>query len=98
MILSSRKKEDLELVKTQCKNSKDVKIVILDLEDYTNFQAKVDEAILLVTLFSVSEPIFEIGLEESYDKKPLGTEKMGVLAQKNERCNPCPDFKNFCFP
>jgi dehydrogenase/reductase SDR family protein 7B len=45
IILSSRKIEDLELVKKQCKNTNDVKIVPLDLEDYTNLQTKVDAAI-----------------------------------------------------
>jgi NADP-dependent 3-hydroxy acid dehydrogenase YdfG len=45
IILSSRKIEDLEQVKKQCKNPNDVKIVPLDLEDYTNLQSKVDEAI-----------------------------------------------------
>jgi short-subunit dehydrogenase len=45
LILSSRKKEDLELVKEECKNIADVKIITLDLEDYTNLEIKADEAI-----------------------------------------------------
>lgn len=45
LILSSRKKADLELVKNACKNPENVKIITLDLEDYTNLQAKADEAI-----------------------------------------------------
>lgn len=45
LILSSRKKEDLELVKSACKNPDTIKIITLDLEEYTNLQLKVDEAI-----------------------------------------------------
>ncbi|SDS56322.1 NADP-dependent 3-hydroxy acid dehydrogenase YdfG [Polaribacter sp. KT25b] len=45
IILSSRKINDLELVKKKCKNPNNVKIVALDLEDYTNLQSKVKEAI-----------------------------------------------------
>lgn len=45
IILSSRKLEDLEQVKKQCKNTNDVIIVPLDLEEYTNLQTKVDAAI-----------------------------------------------------
>lgn len=47
LILSSRKRENLELVKRQCKNPYFVKIITLDLEVYTNFRFKVDEAIAL---------------------------------------------------
>ncbi|AOW18040.1 short-chain dehydrogenase [Polaribacter vadi] len=45
LILSSRKKDDLALVKAACKNPDKVKIITLDLEDYTNLQSKADEAI-----------------------------------------------------
>lgn len=45
LILSSRKKQDLELVKSGCKNPDTIKIITLDLEDYTNLQHKADEAI-----------------------------------------------------
>lgn len=45
LILSSRKKDDLALVKAACKNPDKVKIITLDLEDYTNIQSKADEAI-----------------------------------------------------
>ena len=45
LILSSRKKEGLELVKNECKNPDAVKIVTLDLEDYNNLQSKANEAI-----------------------------------------------------
>ena len=45
LILSSRKKEDLKLVKNKCKNPNLVKIITLDLEDYTNLECKAKEAI-----------------------------------------------------
>ena len=45
LILSSRKMEDLELVKAACKNPDNVKIITLDLEDYTSLQSKASEAI-----------------------------------------------------
>lgn len=45
LILSSRKKTDLELVKDKCKNPSDVKIIELDLENYSGFDNKVTEAI-----------------------------------------------------
>ncbi len=45
LILSSRKITALEIVKNACKNPSEVKIVPLDLEDYTNLQPKVKEAI-----------------------------------------------------
>lgn len=45
IILSSRKTKDLEQVKKQCKNTNNVKIIPLDLEDYTNLRTKVDAAI-----------------------------------------------------
>ena len=33
------------MVKNKCKNNSDVKIISLDLEDYTNLKSKVNEAI-----------------------------------------------------
>jgi len=46
LILSSRKKQDLELVKSACKNPENVEIITLDLENYTNLQNKAEEAIV----------------------------------------------------
>lgn len=45
IILSSRKTKELELVKQLCKNTSDVKIITLDLEDYSNLELKVADAI-----------------------------------------------------
>ena len=45
LILSSRKMEDLVLVKNACKSPDKVKIITLDLEDYPNLKSKANEAI-----------------------------------------------------
>ena len=45
LILSSRNREALELVKNECENSDNVEVLPLDLEDYNNLHHKVDEAI-----------------------------------------------------
>ena len=47
LILSSRNETELEKVKIQCKNSSNVKILTLDLEDYNSLHAKTFEALLL---------------------------------------------------
>jgi dehydrogenase/reductase SDR family member 7B len=47
LILSSRKKADLELVKTACKFPSNVEILVLDLEDYSALPRKAAEAIAL---------------------------------------------------
>ncbi|NOR27434.1 MAG: SDR family oxidoreductase [Lutibacter sp.] len=47
LILSSRNETELEKVKSQCKNSSNVKILTLDLEDYNSLQAKTFEALKL---------------------------------------------------
>ena len=47
LILSSRKKADLELVKTACKFPSNVEILGLDLEDYSALPRKAAEAIAL---------------------------------------------------
>ncbi|MEN8704136.1 MAG: SDR family oxidoreductase [Polaribacter sp.] len=45
LIVSSRKKQDLELVKNACKNPNKVKVIPLDLEDFTNLKLVTKEAI-----------------------------------------------------
>ncbi|WP_405564114.1 SDR family oxidoreductase [Polaribacter sp. Asnod6-C07] len=87
LILSSRKKEGLELVKNQCKNKEDVKIVILDLEDYSNLQLKADEAIaafgkvdILVNNGGISQRslISETNIE--VDKRIMDINFLGTVA------------------
>ena len=45
LILSSRNKQDLEKVKMACKDPNKVKVIPLDLEDYTNLQEVTNTAI-----------------------------------------------------
>ena len=45
LILSSRKEQDLQLVKNACKNPNKVKVIPLDLEDFTNLEPVTKEAI-----------------------------------------------------
>lgn len=40
LILSSRNKESLELVKNECKNLQDIAVIPLDLEKYSNLKLK----------------------------------------------------------
>ncbi len=47
LILSSRNENALNQVKNECENSSTIKILPLNLEDYTNLFSKVEEALLL---------------------------------------------------
>ena len=87
IILSSRKKEDLVLVKYQCKNPSEVKIVILDLEDYNNLQSKVDEALaafgsidILVNNGGVSQRSFVKDTQITVDKRIMDINYLGTVA------------------
>lgn len=87
LILSSRKKDGLELVKKECKNSNDVKIISLDLEDYTNLQPKVDEAIscfgnvdVLVNNGGISQRSLVKDTQISVDKRLMDINYLGTVA------------------
>ena len=87
IILSSRKKEDLELVKQQCKNINDVKIITIDLEDYNNLQPKVDAAIalfgkvdILVNNGGISQRSFAKDTLISVDKRIMDINYLGTVA------------------
>jgi short-subunit dehydrogenase len=87
LILSSRKKEDLELVKNDCKNSDNVKIITLDLEDYTNLQSKAEEAIaafgkvdILVNNGGVSQRSLVKDTHISVDKRIMDINYLGTVA------------------
>lgn len=87
IILSSRKKEDLELVKNACKNPSNVKIVILDLEEYTNLQPKVDEALaafgridILVNNGGISQRSFVKDTQIAVDKRIMDINYLGTVA------------------
>jgi short-subunit dehydrogenase len=87
IILSSRKKEDLELVKNACKNPSEVKIVVLDLEDYNNLQPKVDEALslfgkidILVNNGGISQRSFVKDTQIAVDKRIMDINYLGTVA------------------
>ena len=87
LILSSRKNQELVLVKKLCKNPDDVKIVLLDLEDYTNLQSKVDEAIaafgkidILVNNGGISQRSFVKDTQIDVDKRIMDINYLGTIA------------------
>lgn len=87
VILSSRNREGLELVKNDCKYPDDVKIITLDLEDYTNLQPKVDEAIatfgkidILVNNGGISQRSFVKDTQISVDKRIMDINFLGTVA------------------
>ena len=86
LILSSRKKADLELVKNECKNSDTIKIITLDLEDYTNLQVKTDEAIaafgkidVLVNNGGISQRSFVKDTGIAVDKRIMDINYLGTV-------------------
>ena len=87
LILSSRKKEVLETVKATCFQPDNVKILSLDLEDYTNFQSKTDEAIsffgkidILVNNGGISQRSSVKDTEISVDKRLMEVNYLGTVA------------------
>ncbi len=87
LILSSRKKESLELVKKECKNPSKVKIVTLDLEDYTNLQVKVNKAIacfnkvdVLVNNGGISQRSLAKDTNIFVDKKIMDINYLGTIS------------------
>ncbi len=87
IILSSRKTEDLELVKNVCKDPSKVKIVVLDLEDYNNLQPKVDEALaafgkidILVNNGGISQRSFVKDTQIAVDKRIMDINYLGTIA------------------
>lgn len=87
LILSSRKKEDLELVKNVCENPSEVKIITLDLEDYNNLQPKADEAIaafgtidILVNNGGISQRSFVKDTAIAVDKRIMDINYLGTVA------------------
>lgn len=87
LILSSRKKEDLELVKNECKNSADIKIITLDLEDYMNLESKANEAItafgkvdILVNNGGISQRSFVKDTAIAVDKRIMDINYLGTVA------------------
>ena len=86
IILSSRKKEDLELVKKACKNLDDVKIITLDLEDYSNFQNVADKAIsafgridILINNGGISQRSLAKDTQITVDKRLMDINYLGTI-------------------
>ena len=86
IILSSRKKEDLELVKKACKNLDAVKIITLDLEDYSNLQKIVDKAIsafgridILVNNGGISQRSLAKDTQITVDKRLMDINYLGTI-------------------
>lgn len=87
LILSSRKTATLNLVKQQCKNPDFVKIITLDLEDYTNLQPKATEAIaafgkvdMLINNGGISQRAFAKDTHISVDKRIMDINYLGTIA------------------
>lgn len=87
LILSSRNQEALNDVKAQCKNPSEVKILPLDLEDYTNLQSKVTEALsyfgkidVLVNNGGVSQRSLAKDTSIAVDKKLMDVNYLGTVA------------------
>ena len=87
LILSSRKTASLEIVKSEFNNSSSVKIIPLDLEDYSNFSLKVDEAIscfgkidILVNNGGISQRSFAENTQISVDKRIMDINYLGTVA------------------
>ncbi|MFY7671214.1 SDR family oxidoreductase [Tenacibaculum sp. MEBiC06402] len=87
LILSSRNESALNEVKKLCKHPESVKILSLDLENYSNFDTKVEEAIsyfgkvdILVNNGGVSQRSLVKNTDISVDKKLMDINYLGTVA------------------
>jgi short-subunit dehydrogenase len=87
LILSSRKQEDLELVRKECKNPNYVKIVTLDLEDYMNMHSKAADAVaafgsvdILVNNGGISQRALTKDTSVAVDKRIMDINYLGTVA------------------
>lgn len=87
LIISSRNLEALTLVKTECLNSDNVKILILDLEDYTGLDQKATEAIaafgqvdVLINNGGISQRSLVQETEITVDKRIMDINYLGTVA------------------
>ncbi len=87
LILSARRKEELERVKSACKNAKNIKVVAFDLSHYANMKTIVEDAIkafgkidLLINNGGISQrsPIIDTTIE--VDKKLMEVDYLGTVA------------------
>jgi short-subunit dehydrogenase len=87
LILSSRNKTDLELVKNECKNAANVEIIPLDLENYSDFSTEVKKAIacfghidILVNNGGISQRSLAENTLISVDERILKINYLGTVA------------------
>lgn len=87
IILSSRKKQDLELVKNACTEPNKVKVIPLDLEDYTNLTTITKEAIsafgkvdILVNNGGISQRSLVKDTDIQVDKRIMDINYLGNIA------------------
>ncbi|WP_299670474.1 SDR family oxidoreductase [uncultured Polaribacter sp.] len=87
LILSSRNSESLELVKNACKNLENIKIIPLDLEDYTNLHFKAKDAIaafgtidILINNGGISQRSLVENTQIEVDKRIMDVNYLGTVA------------------
>ncbi|WOC41093.1 SDR family oxidoreductase [Polaribacter sp. HL-MS24] len=87
LIVSSRKKADLELVKNACKFPSNVEILVLDLEDHTSLQGKTAEAMalfggvdILINNGGISQRSFALDTDIAVDKRMMDVNYIGTVA------------------
>lgn len=87
LILSARNEEKLQTVKQECENSEMIKILPLDLEDYSNFKDKVTEAIncfgridILVNNGGISQRSLANETSIAVDKRIMDINYLGTVA------------------
>ena len=87
LILSSRKRESLELVKKECSNQKNIIILTLDLEAINTFIEKTEEAIkffgkidVLVNNGGISQRSFAEDTSLNVDKRIMNINYLGTVA------------------
>ncbi|WP_439130215.1 SDR family oxidoreductase [Polaribacter sp.] len=87
LILSSRKKEDLMLVKNACKNPDAIKIITLDLEKHSTLQTKADKAIaafgtidILINNGGISQRSFAKDTSLEVDRRIIDINYLGTVA------------------
>lgn len=87
LILSSRKEQDLQLVKNACKNPNKVKVILLDLEDFTNLEPVTKEAIaafgkidILVNNGGISQRSLVKDTDIQVDKRIMDINYLGNVA------------------
>jgi short-subunit dehydrogenase len=87
LILSSRNEFSLNEVKKICKHSENIEILPLDLENYSNFNTKVEEAIaffgrvdILVNNGGISQRSLAKDTDISVDKRLMDINYLGTVA------------------